>query len=175
VIEDSTFAWNGQRGMSIHDAPNARIRGNVFAGNSRVGLRASRTRRLRVENNLFAWNNVDRWRMAWDAGGVKITNMAYGPKDGLMFRGNVAENNFSTGVWLDIDVNDAVVVHNIARRNQAIGLFFEISDTAIIAFNVSYENGMGVMISNARNARVWNNTLVNNANNIPDPQAPTGP
>ncbi len=166
LIEDNTFAWSGQRGMNIYDAPHAVIRGNAFVANSRVGLRASRNRRLVVENNLFAWNNVDRWRPAWDAAGVKITNMDYGAQDGLLFRGNLAENNAATGVWLDIDVNDAVVVHNIARRNQGIGIFFEISDKAIIAFNLSYENGMGVMVSNARNARVWNNTLVNNGSNI---------
>ncbi len=163
VLEDNTFCWNGQRGASVYDAPHAAIRGNLFACNSRVGLRVARARRLRIENNVFAWNNVDRWRTAWDAAGTKITNLAYGPEDGVIFRNNVVENNLATGLWLDIDANHAVIVRNVARRNQGIGLFFEISDTAILAFNVAEENGTGIMISNSKNARIYNNTLTSNA------------
>lgn len=166
VVENSTFCWNGQRGLYAFDAADVTIRSNIIACNSRVGLRVSRARRLRVENNLLAWNNVDRWRTAWDAAGAKITNLAYGAADRPVIQNNRLEHNYSQALWLDIDANDALILRNTVRFNQGIGIFFEISTRAIIAFNVSQENGTGVMISNARNAQVWNNTLVRNGTNI---------
>ncbi len=166
VIEDCTFAWNGQLGLSlsmhvdqIRGVPprGMIVRGNTFMCNGRTGFHASHIFGATVENNTFAYNNVERFRAAWDAAGLKIV---YTPN--LILRRNLAERNYATGLWLDISVDNAVVTHNLVRHNQGIGIFFEISRGAIIAYNIAHDNGAGIQISNASRARVWNNTLVNN-------------
>lgn len=166
VFENNTFAWCGQRGFSLFDAKNTIVKGNTFSCNGRVGMRAARTPKLRVEGNTFAHNNVERFRTAWDAAGIKVTETYGTPDEGLVFTGNIAEHNYATAVWLDIDANHAAVTRNHVRRNGGIGLFFEISQYAVIAFNVAEYNGTGVMISNSKFADVYNNTLFRNGTNV---------
>jgi len=166
VIEDCTFAWNGQLGLSmgmhVDQIKGVRpegivVRGNTFACNGRTGLHASHIFGALVENNTFAHNNVERFRAAWDAAGTKIV---YTPN--LTVRRNLVERNYATGLWLDISIDNATVTHNPVRRNQGLGIFFEISRSALIAFNIVHDNGAGIQLSNTTRARVWNNTLVNN-------------
>jgi parallel beta-helix repeat protein len=47
-----------------------------------------------------------------------------------------------------------------------MGIFFEISHKAIIAANVAYNNGVGIMLSNSSSARVYNNTLTKNGSDL---------
>lgn len=161
TLENNTFAWNGVYGVTTYQNPNSIMRGNTFSYNGRIGLGASYADRLLLENNTISHNNVERFAIKWAAGGTKITR-----SDGIIVRNNIVENNLSTGLWLDLAVTNAKVVHNIARNNDIIGIFFEISRGAIIASNVSHNNGIGIMVSNASNAKVYNNTLANNNRNL---------
>lgn len=72
------------------------------------------------------------------------------------------EGNFATGLWMDIDMNGALVHHNLVRRNNGLGIFFEISDGCLLACNVCEGNSTGIQVSNSTRARVFNNTLINN-------------
>lgn len=161
TLENNTFAWNGIQGVMTTGNANNIIRGNTFSYNGRGGLRASHADNLLLENNTISHNNIEHFAITWDANGAKITE-----SDGVVARNNIVENNLSTGLWLDKAVTNAKVVHNIARNNDVIGIFFEISHKAIIASNVSHNNGIGIMVSNASNAKVYNNTLANNNRNL---------
>ena len=161
TLENNTFAWNGIYGVMTNGNPNNIIRGNTFSYNGRAGLRASRAERLLLENNTISHNNIEQFAITWDGAGAKITE-----SDGLVARRNIIEKNRSTGLWLDRAVTNAKVVHNIARHNDVIGIFFEMSHKAIIGSNVSHDNGIGIMVSNASNAKVYNNTMAGNKRNL---------
>lgn len=162
TLENNTFVWNGQQGvMTFGSNDYAIIRGNIFSYNGRVGLRSSASNNLLLENNTFSHNNVEHFSKIWDAAGVKITET-----DGLVVRNNLVENNDSIGIWIDISAINTKIVHNTARYNDMIGIFFEVSHKAIIASNISHDNGIGIMVSNSSNAKVFNNTLVNNNTNM---------
>lgn len=162
TLENNTFAWNGQAGVRIFGvdgnnvwgaARDVVLRGNTLGCNGRTGIDAGNAPRLLVDNNTISYNNVEGFKKNYAAAGMKILQT-----DGLLLRGNLVEHNFAIGLWLDIECTNATVIYNFARHNQGTAIFFEISQTAIIAFN----NNAGIMVSNSSGARVWNNTLARN-------------
>jgi parallel beta-helix repeat protein len=164
TIENCALVWNANAGMRVQPAggaggtqpANCVLRGNVVLANGQVGVRAGRAPNLLVEKNNFSYNNVEGFRLQWGASGFKCFGF-----EGLMFRDNLVEHNNGNGMWMDVNANKATVVRNVARYNAA-GIFFEVSDQAIIAFNVCQGNTIGVHLSNSQHARVYNNTLVDN-------------
>ena len=161
TLEKNTFAWNGAQGVRLYGS-DAIVRGNIFSYNGRNGFWAgSGSDRMLLEGNTISYNNVEHFVTSWDAAGIKVIN-----NDRLIWRNNIVENNYSTGMWLDESVTNATVVHNISRHNDAMGIFFEISSKAIIAANLVYDNMVGIMVSNSSGAKVYNNTLVDNRLNL---------
>lgn len=162
VVEDCAFVWNATTGLIFGPAASdGLVQGNTFTANGSSGMAAQKASRLRVERNLISYNNVEGFKRTWTAAGIKVIRF-----EGFVCRDNIVEHNFATGIWMDVNLNKAVVTGNTSRFNSAIGIFFEISSDAIIAFNVAHDNGAGVQISNAHNARIYNNTLVNNNRNL---------
>ncbi|UYZ63635.1 RICIN domain-containing protein [Hymenobacter weizhouensis] len=169
VLENNTFVWNASIGAQLlGSAPgsnsragtalNCIVRGNTFSYNGRKGFDASMAHGLLLEDNTFTYNNIERFNGGWDAAGLKITGL-----DDMVFRRNRVENNYSMGLWMDIGVRRAQILHNTVLRNGIIGIFFEISDGALIAGNLCVGNGeSGIQISNSANARIYHNTLVDN-------------
>lgn len=176
-IKDNTFVWNGNLGLGSQPIGGATLRnttynpsaprnrlvisGNTFSYNARQGVGGAGMHNLVFENNLVTFNNLQRFRKAWGGAGAKFT---WG--DDQEFRDNVFADNLANGLWLDVSVTDAVIVNNIARRNQ-IGLFFEVSSRAIIASNLAEDNAAGIQISNSSKVSVYNNTLIGNNSNLP--------
>jgi parallel beta-helix repeat protein len=118
---------------------------------------------LLVEGNYIARNNTERFGTSCTAScgqaGMKIAHM-----DGFTFRGNVVEDNNGHGVWCDLDCSNGVIVDNVVRRNAQSGIFYEVSDTGIIASNVVVANrGYGIRVGSA-NTKIYNNTVVDNRN-----------
>lgn len=111
-----------------------------------------------LEHNTFSYNNVGKFSNNWSAAGTKI---AVNCKN-LKARSNIIERNYTTGFWMDAEVNDAQVYGNISRNNDGLGIFFEISRGAHIAYNLLVSNGVGLIVSNSSRAEVWNNTFVEN-------------
>ncbi len=164
TIENSVAAWNGIFGLQIVGGATAAagtsdvtLRGVRASCNGKAGVRTWGTPRLLVENSTFTHNNIENYRRAWGAAGIKMMK-----SDGVVFRNNVVADNYAFGLWLDEDLNDATVVNNIARGNAVAGIMFEISHRALIAFNVVHDNNVGLMISNATVGKVFNNTFANN-------------
>lgn len=163
TLENNTFAWNGQQGVSTTGSyPEIVVRGNTFSYNGRVGFRINSAHRMLLEGNTISYNNVERFAKNYDAAGVKATKT-----DSLLWRNNLVERNFATGMWVDTSSTNATIVHNTSRYNQGgMGIFFEISHKAIIASNIAYRNSVGIIVSNSSSAKVYNNTLANNNKNL---------
>ena len=169
TLENNTIVWNGLQGVQLWGhcgwisgiSADAIVIGNTFSYNGLKGLGGELAHRMLLENNTISYNNVERFAKIWDAAGIKVIHT-----DGVIWRNNLVENNFATGMWLDVSSTNATVVNNISRYNEAIGIFYEISHKAIIASNVVYNNGTGIMLSDVTNVRVYNNTLSMNNKNI---------
>jgi parallel beta-helix repeat protein len=161
TVENNTLVWNGVAGASFTGA-DARIRSNTFSYNGRKGLSGYQAHRMLLENNTISYNNVERFAITWDAAGVKAIDI-----QGLTWRNNIVEHNFATGMWVDESSTNSTLVKNSIRKNQGIGILFEISHKAIIAANLVYKNATaGIMISESSSARVYNNTLSMNNKHI---------
>lgn len=158
LIEKSAFVWCGTYGaLTPQRSTLTVIRASLFGADGRTGLRALGRDTL-MEDNTFCYNNTERFSAGWDAAGVKMTHGR-----NLVFRRNILEGNNCMGLWIDIDVNDCQIYGNVARSNLTVGIFFEISRGALIAFNLCTNNGeAGIGIANSLDAQVWNNTLVGN-------------
>jgi len=164
TLENNTFVWNGVQGVSFsgeNPSPDAIVRGNTFSYNGRKGLAAKQAHRMLLEDNTISYNNIEHFRIEWDAAGVKFTET-----DDLTIRNNLVEHNFADGIWVDQSSTNPKIVHNISRYNDIIGIYFELSHEAIIASNVAHNNAVGIMVSNTSSARVYNNTLANNDYNL---------
>lgn len=165
ILEKNTFVWNGVHGIRIQGesrgkkgiATDAIVRGNTFSYNGRSALWGGRAHRMLLEGNTISYNNIERFAKTWDAAGIKVIRT-----DGLIWRNNIIENNFATGMWMDISSSDATVVNNTVRYNKGIGIHFELSNKATIACNVVEHNNAGIMIADSSNAQVYNNKLSNN-------------
>lgn len=161
TFENNVFAWSAVKGLVVF-AQNATVRGNTFIYNGMMGLGAWQATGLMVTDNRFAFNNHEgfvRSGHVAGAAGAKLTATR-----NLTVTDNLFENNFATGLWLDINITNAIVTRNIFRDNRLHGIHYEISSNGIIASNIAKGNGVsGIALSNATHMQLYNNTLVGNA------------
>jgi hypothetical protein len=168
TLEKNTIVWNGRYGIHIQGAgrespPPADIvlLGNRVTANGQAGVRTWNSPRLRVDNNTFSYNNVEGYRRAWGAAGIKVLHF-----DGFVCRNNLVENNYAFGIWMDENLNDATVEKNECRGNLVAGIMFEISHRAHIAYNVVHHNNVGLMVSNSTKGSILSNTFVDNKTGV---------
>lgn len=162
TFEHNTVVWNAVQGQVINaSAADSIIRSNTFSYNGRKGMTAFGPPNLLVEGNLVSFNNIERFRLAWDAAGMKLV-----PVRNAVVRANLVQDNIANAIWFDNSAVDGTMVYNLVRRNTGIGIFFEVSRGAIIASNVAVENGMGIRVSGSSDVKVYNNTLLRNAINL---------
>lgn len=161
TLQNNIFTENADSGLGIQET-SAIVRDNTFSNNGHRGLWAVRADRTLVEDNLITGNNVGRFDTSWAAAGAKFINT-----DSLILRDNLVEDNYSNGLWVDVLSHNTTIVRNTARNNQLNGIFFEASQDAIIASNLSVDNGRhGITVQESKGAKVWNNTLSRNAVNL---------
>lgn len=124
-----------------------------------------------LERNIFTRNNIENITGYYPAA-VKIFNQSYRVtcNDNL-----VIDLPNSNGIWYDVGNVDGVFTNNWVEGVGKVtttfptdqlwpsdnGFFFEISKGAICAGNVFVNNDHGVMILNASDVQMYNNTFVN--------------
>jgi len=110
-----------------------------------------------LERNIVTRNNITGIT-GYYASAVKIYNQCHR----VTCRENLIIDNphQSSGIWYDVGEVDGVFVNNWIERTDN-GFFFEISQGAVCAGNVFVDCGTGIKILNSRNARIYQNTLVN--------------
>ncbi|MCY1046154.1 DNRLRE domain-containing protein [Corallococcus sp. bb12-1] len=169
LVENCVFTQMAAGSLSIKPQGGV-VRGSVFANNgfTAIGSNGSTnsgtvvTDSFLLEESVINANNTERFgtncSRSCAQAGVKIAHM-----NGFTVRNNVFENNLNgAGFWCDEDCRNGVMVYNIFRNNK-IGIFYEVSDTGIIASNLIYDNTYAGIQACSSNTKIYNNTLVNNA------------
>jgi hypothetical protein len=160
TFENDVFLDNAAAGLSVM-APDVRVRSVSSTGNGQLGIHADGADRLVVEDTLLRGNNRERFAAVASSGGIKITR-----SDGIVLRGNLAEDNLAHGLWMDMGSDDGTVVRNVSRRNFASGIIIEMSVGEVVASNVTADNEAGIIISETSRAQVWNNTVLGNVRSV---------
>jgi parallel beta-helix repeat protein len=156
IFEQNHVSGAASSGVSVL-GNDVRVLANTITDNGQIGIHVDGTSGLRVEGNILSSNNAERFITSSAAGGIKLTRAS-----NVTVRDNVVEGNHGHGIWFDGFCSNATMVHNVTRYNASAGLFFEMSDQALIAGNVSTNNVAGIQAGESSNVQVWNNTLVDN-------------
>ncbi len=165
-IENSVITQMASTGLYV--APrNGVVEHTALVQNGHVGMGSNGssttngTNQLSIQNSLISHNNTEGYgygcSRSCGQAGIKIAHMV-----GFTVKNNIFEyNDGGAGFWCDEDCSNGVMVNNISRYNQA-GLFYEVSDTGIIASNLIYGNtSYGINVGSA-NTKIYNNTIADN-------------
>ncbi|HEY1740032.1 MAG TPA: Ig-like domain repeat protein, partial [Acidimicrobiia bacterium] len=160
-FERDAFARSASRGLTVY-ATGVSVTDSVFVDNGMVGLHANAADHLDVERNLVARNDNEHFvatnSSITSTAGIKITSTGW-----ATIKNNVVEDNYANGIWCDLSCHDLQIVDNLSRRNNQNGIFVEVSGLALVASNVSVQNGLdGVRLSGTTDTRAYNNTLADN-------------
>jgi parallel beta-helix repeat protein len=167
-------AWAGllvADGMRIlgghyNDNDQLGIGGNTATGILLDGLDADVTT---MDGPELARNHALHVACGWEAGGMKWN---FGQ---VTIRNAYVHDNDCRGLWADINARGALIEHNLIEDNRAEGIFYEISQDAIIRNNQVYGNGRaasgwywdaGILINGSFNVEVYGNRLSGNYNGI---------
>jgi len=135
-----------------------------------VHIGGSFTRDVTISGNRIHDNNTEGFQTGWEAGGLKAAVSTR-----LVMSGNDVYGNDGPGLWCDIDCHDVTFAGNRVHDNTRTGIFFEISDGALIRDNVVWENGWGskawgwgagILVSSSANVEVSGNVVAWNADGI---------
>ncbi len=122
------------------------------------------------DNDIHHNNPNRRFDTGWEAGAGKATVV-----NGLLFEGNTVRYNNGPGLWCDVDCRNVTFRGNRIHHNTESGIFFEISDGALIEDNVLWENGWGfpawgwgagIRISSSSNVEARRNVVAWNPDGI---------
>ena len=170
TIEDCTIAWCS-RVAGYFRGDRFTMRRCRVSDTSTEGVYVIASNDILLEQNIFMRNNVEKITGYYPAG-VKIFNQCYRAtcRDNL-----VIDLPHSNGIWYDVGNVDGVFVNNWIEgvgsasgpgaTNQLWpsdnGFFFEISKGAVCAGNVFVDCDHGLMILNASDVKMYQNTFIN--------------
>lgn len=127
------------KGIAVNNSVGTHITNCTTVDNGQMGIGSYMATGLVISGNTVLRNNTDGfWRHDWEAAGIKITWTA------AVIDGNTVSDNDGIGVWADIECENVTISNNLISGNASDGVRYEIS----------------------RNARIVDNTIINNANRI---------
>lgn len=170
TIEHCTISFCS-RVASYLKGDSLTIRNCKVSDTSTEGIYIISSNDVLLEKNIFTRNNIERITGYYPAA-VKIFNQCYRVtcNDNL-----VIDHPYSNGIWYDVGNVDGVFTNNWVQGVGKIensfrtdqlwpsdnGFFFEISKGAVCAGNVFVDCDHGVMVLNASDVLIYNNTFVN--------------
>ena len=125
LVENNEFRLIS--GIAVANYGNGIVRNNYIHHNGQYGVLGSGT----FEGNLIANNNTDGFNPNLDAGGSKFLKTI-----NLVVRGNTAAANTGRGFWTDYDNINTLYENNIVENNTEMGIFHEVSCSAVVRNNV---------------------------------------
>jgi len=171
LVENSVFSRMAGKALYVQ-AQGGRLEHSVLANNGFNGFGSNGHQHtsgipdgLVIANSVFNGNDTEYYGTNCSAScasaAIKLAHM-----DGFTVKNNILENTHGNGhgqgFWCDLACSHGVIINNVSRGNASDGLFYEVSDSGIIASNLVYDNGgYGIRVGSA-NTKVYNNTLVNN-------------
>jgi hypothetical protein len=171
TLENTIFLDNAGGAVSYVNSTGMTLRRNVFLRNGYTAVLANGTSNTStttngatIEENLFIDNNAGLYGEGCLAScgqaGMKLAHM-----NGFVLKNNLFEGQRGTahGFWCDLQCKSGVMVNNVFRSNTGNGLYYEVSESGIIASNLSHDNGeYGIKLGSAT-TKLYNNTVVKNA------------
>jgi parallel beta-helix repeat protein len=167
TIRDSDVRLN--HGVGIRAGASMVILRNHIHHNGQLGVGGSGDNIL-VEGNEIAHNNYAGYDAGWEAGGAKFTETF-----GLIARNNSVHHNAGPGLWTDYDNRSVLVEGNVVEDNASMGIFHEISYSAVIRNNMVRRNGFafsawvwgsGILVSSSPDVEIHGNVVEGNAGGI---------
>jgi hypothetical protein len=161
VLENCTFSNCFRIGVYAFSDSLVMRNCRVFNTNTE-GVYIVASNDILLEKNIFENNNIENWTGFYPAA-VKIFNQSHR----AVVRENLVINHpNSHGVWWDVGNRDGVFINNHVENLNHSGLFFEISDGAVVAGNVFKNCQQSIFVLNAANVEVYNNTMINSRVNF---------
>jgi len=177
VLRDVSALHNGWAGLLVADG--MKILGGHYNDNDQLGIGGNEATGILLDgldsdpatldgpelarnHTLHAACDFEGGGMKWDVGQVTVRN-AY------------VHDNDCRGLWADINAHDALIEHNLVENNRAEGIYYEISQDAVIRNNRVYRNGVraegwywdgGITVASSFNVEVYGNRLSGNYNGI---------
>jgi hypothetical protein len=178
AIQPDTHAsgWTVRNVSALHNywaglmaADGMKILGGHYNDNDQMGIGGNAATGVVLDGAELARNHLlhdscdfEGGGFKWDVGQVTIRNAH-------------VHDNQCRGLWADINAHNALIENNLIENNQAEGVFYEISQDAVIRNNKIYRNGLdgrnwywggGITVASSFNVEVYGNRLSGNYNGI---------
>jgi hypothetical protein len=124
-VENNEFRFISE--IAVANYGNGVVRNNNIHHNGQFGIVGGGT----IEGNTIAYNNSDGFDINNNAGATKFLR-----DSGLVIKGNIVASNNGPALWADYDNINTTYENNIIENNTAMGIFHEVSCTAVIKNNV---------------------------------------
>lgn len=174
-VHNNPGAWYGIAAPQGSFAGPMTVTGGRVTGTGTLGVAGSDIGGLTISGVEIDHNGASA-SCGNEGGGFKGIN------SGARLTNNYVHDNSCTGIWFDINagINGANEIdHNTVASNADGGIFYEISQNALIHDNTVTGNGAGacgwlwgagIGIASSFNVQVYNNTVANNCNGIGETQ-----
>ena len=155
TISNNEIRYNGAIGI-VFNGPGNKILNNNLHHNEAMGVKGFGSDSL-VEDNEIAYNNPNDITVAgWEAGGTKFIQTV-----NLTIRGNWVHHNHDMGLWSDYENTGTIYEDNLVENNLDIGIFHEISYSAVIRNNIILNNGgRAIKFTSSSDVEIYGNTIV---------------
>ncbi len=162
TIENNTFINNVYRAL-LTFRDNHTIRNNAFINNYLTALLIQTSENTVVNNNYMQHNSLDdaQPKEKERSAIIRAANSV-----NIQIAGNLIEDNGGHGVWFDVHSRDNLVARNTIRNNLNSGVFCEISRRNTIIGNIFTGNEHGVHLINCDGNKIYNNTFIDNGQNV---------
>jgi hypothetical protein len=177
VVRNVSALHNGWAGLLVADG--MKILGGHYTDNDQLGIGGNAATGIVLDGldgdpSTFdgpelARNHTLHASCEWEAGGMKWD------VGQVTVRNAYVHDNDCRGLWADINARGALIEHNLVEHNLAEGIFYEISQDAVIRYNQVYRNGVraagwywdgGITVASSFNVEVYGNRLSGNYNGI---------
>lgn len=156
--------------VSFNGGSDHELIGNDISRSGQLGVHGNQARGVVVRGNEIRENNTEGFDPRWEAGGLKMTEMA-----DLTVSANEVSRNAGVGLWCDIGCRDVTFSGNRVHHNAYEGIIYEISRAARISGNLVWENGWagrhwgfgaGIICQNCADSEVVENVVAWNGGGI---------
>jgi hypothetical protein len=177
VVRNVSAVRNYWAGLMAAD--NMKILGGSFSDNDQLGIGGNAATGVVLDGldgdpatfdgPELARNHTLHESCDWEAGGMKWD------VGRVTIRNAHVHDNDCRGLWADINARGALIEHNLIEDNREEGIFYEISQDAVIRNNHVYGNGLGgrgwywaggITVASSFNVEVYGNRLSGNFNGI---------
>lgn len=154
TLENVIVTENATQGVTGW-AANTTLRRVSSIRNGLTGFHANRSNGYVADRILAEGNNAEHFNVTPVSAGLKISNSR-----GITVTDSVFHANDGTGLWFDVSDTDVVATGNTITNNTDDGLIFELSSRLLAVNNTIRGNAsQSVFVIDSGDVRLWNNTI----------------